>query len=30
MRVFLEQGYVGTTMDRIATAAGVSKPTLYS
>lgn len=30
MRVFLEQGYVGTTMDRVATAAGVSKPTLYS
>jgi len=30
MRVFLEQGYVGTTMDRVATAAGVSKPTVYS
>jgi len=30
MHVFLEQGYVGTTMDRVATAAGVSKPTLYS
>ncbi|MEH2422644.1 MAG: TetR/AcrR family transcriptional regulator [Nostoc sp.] len=30
IRVFLEQGYVGTTMDRVATAAGVSKPTLYS
>jgi AcrR family transcriptional regulator len=30
MRVFLEQGYAGTTMDRIAAAAGVSKPTIYS
>jgi AcrR family transcriptional regulator len=30
IRVFLEQGYVGTTMDRVAIAAGVSKPTLYS
>jgi AcrR family transcriptional regulator len=30
MRVFLEQGYVGTTMDRVAAAAGVSKPTVYS
>ena len=30
MRVFLEQGYVGTTMDRVAVAAGVSKPTVYS
>ncbi|KAM3091600.1 TetR/AcrR family transcriptional regulator [Phormidesmis sp. 146-35] len=30
MRVFLKQGYVGTTMDRVAIAAGVSKPTLYS
>ena len=30
MQVFLEQGYVGTTMDRIAAAAGVSKPTVYS
>lgn len=30
MRVFLEQGYVGTTMDRVAAAAEVSKPTIYS
>jgi AcrR family transcriptional regulator len=30
MQVFLEQGYVGTTMDRVAAAAGVSKPTVYS
>ena len=30
LQIFLEQGYVGTTMDRVATAAGVSKPTLYS
>ena len=30
MRVFLEQGYAGTTMDRIAAAAEVSKPTVYS
>ena len=30
MRVFLEQGYVGTTMDRVAAAAGVSKPTVYN
>ncbi len=30
MSVFLEAGYAGTTMDRIATAAGVSKPTIYS
>lgn len=30
MRVFLEQGYAGTTMDLIAAAAGVSKPTLYT
>jgi AcrR family transcriptional regulator len=29
-RVFLEQGYAGTSMDRVAVAAGVSKPTLYS
>lgn len=29
-RVFLEAGYAGTTMDRIAAAAGVSKPTIYS
>lgn len=27
---FLEHGYVGTTMDRIAKTAGVSKPTVYS
>ncbi len=30
MQVFLEQGYVGTTMDRVAAASGVSKPTVYS
>ncbi|XQQ06504.1 MAG: TetR/AcrR family transcriptional regulator [Leptolyngbya sp. IPPAS B-1204] len=30
MQVFLEQGYVGTTMDRVAAAAGVSKPTVYN
>jgi AcrR family transcriptional regulator len=30
MQIFLTQGYVGTTMDRVASAAGVSKPTLYS
>jgi AcrR family transcriptional regulator len=30
MQVFLEQGYAGTTMDRIAAAAGVSKPTIYN
>lgn len=30
MSVFLEHGYVGTTMDRVAAAAGVSKPTVYS
>lgn len=30
MQVFLEQGYMGTTMDRVAAAAGVSKPTVYS
>lgn len=29
-RIFLEEGYSGTTMDRVATAAGVSKPTIYS
>ena len=28
--LFLEQGYAGTSMDRIAAAAGVSKLTLYS
>lgn len=30
MQVFLAQGYVGTTMDRVAAASGVSKPTVYS
>ena len=30
MRVFLEQGYAGTTMDKVASAAGVSKPTVYN
>jgi AcrR family transcriptional regulator len=30
MQVFLEHGYAGTTMDRIAAAAGVSKPTIYN
>ncbi|NJL21721.1 MAG: TetR/AcrR family transcriptional regulator [Leptolyngbyaceae cyanobacterium SM1_3_5] len=30
MQVFLEQGYVGTTMDRVAAASKVSKPTVYS
>lgn len=30
MQIFLEQGYAGTTMDRIAAAAGVSKPTVYN
>jgi AcrR family transcriptional regulator len=29
-RIFLEDGYAGTTMDRVAAAAGVSKPTIYS
>jgi AcrR family transcriptional regulator len=29
-RIFLEEGYAGTTMDRVATASGVSKPTIYS
>ena len=28
--VFLEEGYAGTTMDRVAAVAGVSKPTVYS
>ena len=30
MQVFLAQGYEGTSMDRIAAAAGVSKHTIYS
>jgi AcrR family transcriptional regulator len=30
MQVFLEQGYAGTTMDRIASVAKVSKPTIYN
>lgn len=30
MQEFLEQGYSGTTMDKIAAAAGVSKATVYS
>lgn len=30
MQVFLQQGYVGTSMDRVATAAGVSKNTIYN
>lgn len=30
MREFLDQGYVAANMDRIATAAGVSKATVYS
>ncbi len=29
-RLFLEQGYQGVSMDQIATAAGVSKLTVYS
>ena len=29
-RIFLEEGYAGTTMDRVAAASGVSKPTIYS
>ena len=29
-RIFLADGYAGTTMDRVAAAAGVSKPTVYS
>jgi TetR/AcrR family transcriptional regulator, regulator of autoinduction and epiphytic fitness len=29
-RIFLEEGYAGTTMDRVAAASGVSKATLYS
>ena len=30
MQEFLAHGYAGTSMDRIATAAGVSKATVYS
>jgi len=30
MRVFLQGGYAGTSMDRVAAAAGVSKQTIYS
>jgi AcrR family transcriptional regulator len=30
MQEFLKQGYAGTSMDRVATAAGVSKATVYS
>lgn len=30
MQVFLDQGYAGTTMDKVASAAGVSKPTVYN
>jgi AcrR family transcriptional regulator len=30
MRVFLRSGYAGTSMDRVATDAGVSKQTIYS
>ncbi|AFZ58890.1 TetR/AcrR family transcriptional regulator [Anabaena cylindrica FACHB-243] len=30
MREFLKQGYAGTSMDRVAEAAGVSKATVYS
>jgi AcrR family transcriptional regulator len=29
LRVFAEEGYSGTTMDAVAAAAGLSKPTLY-
>lgn len=29
-RVFLQHGYAGTSMDRVATEAGVSKQTIYS
>ena len=29
LKVFAEQGYSGTTMDAVATASGLSKPTLY-
>jgi AcrR family transcriptional regulator len=30
MRIFLEAGYAGTSMDRVAAEAGVSKQTIYS
>lgn len=30
VKVFLHNGYAGTSMDRVATAAGVSKQTIYS
>jgi len=30
MEIFLEQGYAGTTIDKIAAAARVSKPTIYN
>ncbi|MDX1976414.1 MAG: TetR/AcrR family transcriptional regulator, partial [Pseudanabaenaceae cyanobacterium bins.68] len=30
MQIFLAEGYAGTTMDRIAAVAGVSKPTIYN
>jgi AcrR family transcriptional regulator len=30
MEVFLRSGYVGTSMDRVAAEAGVSKQTIYS
>ncbi|MFM2305164.1 MAG: hypothetical protein RLZZ135_2577, partial [Cyanobacteriota bacterium] len=30
MQEFLAHGYAGTSMDRVATAAGVSKATVYS
>lgn len=29
LKIFLQQGYEGTSMDRVATAAGVSKITIY-
>ena len=30
LRVFLQYGYEGTSMDRVASEAGVSKPTIYN
>ena len=30
VRVFLQLGYAGTSMDRVASEAGVSKQTIYS